>query len=308
MSATTRAARFRRALAISSGAVVVAVTAAACGTAAASTDPAVEQAQAAHHSHDAVALAAEDEAAGEETDSTEPAAATEEDPAAAAAEDEDKDGAEGEQQDEEEAKDGEKEEQEGEAEKKDGAEGKAPAKLDILGTNCGKSKLERHDGFQKAPRCVETSFGEVAAADKSPSLLITDAPRSVKANAAFDLVVSTRNLVRDRFLGAAVGGYYAESSFLNDDGIQRGHFHTACRLLPSLDEAPDAAPDPAFFLATQDNQGGAGENKVTVEIPGLAQTGTVQCAVWAGDGSHRVPMMERANQTPAFDVVRITVE
>src|SRR3712207_8007833 len=32
-----------------------------------------------------------------------------------------------------------------------------------------------------------------------------------------------------------------------------------------------------------------------------------QCAVWAGDGSHRIPMMERANQTPAFDTTRIEV-
>jgi hypothetical protein len=29
--------------------------------------------------------------------------------------------------------------------------------------------------------------------------------------------------------------------------------------------------------------------------------------VWAGDGSHRTPLMQRANQTPAFDSVRITV-
>jgi hypothetical protein len=40
---------------------------------------------------------------------------------------------------------------------------------------------------------------------------------------------------------------------------------------------------------------------------GLPATGLAQCAVWAGDGSHRLPMMQRANQTPAFDIVRITV-
>ena len=54
--------------------------------------------------------------------------------------------------------------------------------------------------------------------------------------------MSTRNLVRDRFLGAAAGGYYLESSFLNDEGLQRGHFHTACRILPNTDEAPDSSP------------------------------------------------------------------
>ncbi|MGE3286037.1 MAG: hypothetical protein AB7J32_08030 [Pseudonocardia sp.] len=180
--------------------------------------------------------------------------------------------------------------------------------LDILGTDCSNSDLEPHDGFQKAPRCVETSFGEVTSADKSPSLLITEAPNEVQVDQDFQLVVSTRNLKRDRFLGAAVGGYYAEASFLDENGIQRGHFHTACRFLPSTDEAPDAAPEPAFFLATQDNQGGAGEDKVTIDVPGQDQAGTLQCAVWAGDGSHRVPMMERANQTPAFDVVRIAVQ
>ena len=78
--------------------------------------------------------------------------------------------------------------------------------------------------------------------DKDPSLLITDSPRFVRANTAFTLKVSTRNLVRDRFLGAAAGGYYLESSVLTADGIQRGHFHTACRMLASTREAP--APDP----------------------------------------------------------------
>ena len=73
--------------------------------------------------------------------------------------------------------------------------------------------------------------------DKDPSLLITDSPRFVRANTAFTLKVSTRNLIRDRFLGAAVGGYYLESSVLKD-GIQRGHFHTACRMLSSPTPRP----------------------------------------------------------------------
>jgi len=179
---------------------------------------------------------------------------------------------------------------------------------DVLGTDCTNSELEPHDGFQEAPRCVSTSFGEVAAEEKSPSLLITEAPRSVPANQEFTISVSTRNLVRDRFLGAAAGGYYKESSFLDDKGIQRGHFHTACRMLERLDVAPDAAPEPEFFLATQDNGGGAGADTVKITVEGMPGPGTAQCAVWAGDGSHRVPMMQRADQTPAFDVVRIPVE
>jgi hypothetical protein len=187
----------------------------------------------------------------------------------------------------------------------------APATSDrpqILGDDCTGSSLDPHDGFQRAPRCVSTAFGEVAAADRSPSLLITSAPTRVKSGEAFTITVSTRNLVRDRFLGAAVGGYYLESSFLNSDGIQRGHFHTACRMLSSTDVAPDAAPAPAFFVATQDNGGGTAADSVTISVPGLPGRGTAQCAVWAGDGSHRVPMMERANQTPAFDAVRVTVK
>lgn len=183
-----------------------------------------------------------------------------------------------------------------------------PTGLDVLGTDCTNSDLPAHTGFQESPRCVATAFGEVAAAALSPSLLITDAPRTVAANTPFDLVVSTRNLVRDRFLGAAAGGYYRESSFLNAEGIQRGHFHTACRMLPSTDVAPDSEPAPAFFLATQDNGGGSAPDSVTVPLAKGLPAGTAQCAVWAGDGSHRVPMMTRANQTPAFDVVRITVQ
>lgn len=180
--------------------------------------------------------------------------------------------------------------------------------LEVLGTDCTNSDLEPHTGFQEAPRCVSSSHGEVASADNSPSLLITDFPATVAAGEAFDIQVSTRNLVRDRFLGAAAGGYYLESSFLNEDGIQRGHFHTACRILPSSAEAPDAEPVPAFFLATQDNGGGAEADQVVVPVSGgLDEPGTYQCSVWAGDGSHRTPLMQRANQTPAFDSVRITV-
>jgi hypothetical protein len=179
--------------------------------------------------------------------------------------------------------------------------------LDVLARDCSQSKLTPHDGFQKAPACVSTAFGEVAAAGNDPTLLITDSPRFVRQNTAFTLKVSTRNLIRDRFLGAAAGGYYLESSVLKD-GIQRGHFHTACRMLSSLRTAPAPDPVPAFFVATQDNGGGSTPDTVTVNIDkGLPTRGIAQCAVWAGDGSHRIPMMERANQTPAFDAVRILV-
>jgi hypothetical protein len=180
--------------------------------------------------------------------------------------------------------------------------------LDVLGTDCTNSQLEPHNGFEIAPACVQTSMGEVAAEEINPTLLITEAPATVAAGQDFTLSVSTRNLIRDRFLGAAAGGYYLESSFLNGEGIQRGHFHTACRILESTAEAPDPAPAPEFFVATQDNGGGAGADTVQINVTGLDEPGTYQCSSWAGDGSHRTPMMQRANQTPAFDSVRVTVE
>ncbi|WP_224403855.1 hypothetical protein [Pseudonocardia sp. ICBG1034] len=189
----------------------------------------------------------------------------------------------------------------------DGEKKGAQSALDILAVDCSGSRLTAHDGFQKAPRCVSTAFGEVADADRSPSLLITQAPTTVRPGESFRLTVSTRNLVRDRFLPAAQGGYYAEASLLNGQGLQRGHFHTACRILPDPGEAPDSSPDPLFFQATEDGGGGAQPDSVTIDVPGVEQTGELQCSSWAGDGSHRTPMMQRANQTPAFDSVRIEV-
>lgn len=179
--------------------------------------------------------------------------------------------------------------------------------LQILGDTCDDSDLQAHTGFQDGNRCVSTAFGEVGAAEQNPTLLITEAPETVRPGEPFQLRVSTRNLVRDRFLGAAAGGYYLESAFLTEQGLTRGHFHTACRMLTSTDKAVDPAPVPAFFVATEDGQGGAEPDTVTIQVPGLPQAGIAQCASWAGDGSHRIPMMQRANQIPAFDSVRIVV-
>jgi hypothetical protein len=185
--------------------------------------------------------------------------------------------------------------------------GQANNGLQILGNNCDTSKLPPHTGFQDAPRCVSTAFGEVSVAAKNPSLLITQAPRRVGVNQPFTLKVSTRNLVRDRFLGAAAGGYYLESAFLTADGLTRGHFHTACRMLPSTTEAPAPEVAPAFFVATEDGGGGAKPDTVTIQVTGMPAAGIAQCSAWAGDGSHRVPMMQNAKETPAIDSVRITV-
>src|SRR3954452_9848433 len=176
----------------------------------------------------------------------------------------------------------------------------------ILTDTCVDSKLPLHDGFQKGDRCVATEFGEVSSAANNTSLLITQAPRQVNVNTPFTLQVSTRNLIRDRFLAAGKGGYYVESSVLQG-ALVRGHFHTACRMLANTTEAPAPDPVPAFFVATEDGKGGRTPGTVTINVPGLPSAGTAQCASWAGDGSHRIPMTERANQTPSFDAVRIQV-
>lgn len=183
-----------------------------------------------------------------------------------------------------------------------------PAPIEIIGNSCEDSGLEPHDGFQLGNKCVSTAFGEVGEAANNPTLLITQAPLRVRVNRAFTIQVSTRNLVRDRFLPAKDGGYYKESAYLTEEGLVHGHFHTACRMLTTRRSAPDPAPVPVFFAATEDSQGGAEPDVVTVTVPaGLPATGIAQCAAWAGDGSHRVPMMQRANQIPAFDSVRIIV-
>ncbi|MGC4887954.1 hypothetical protein [Micromonospora sp. DT227] len=179
--------------------------------------------------------------------------------------------------------------------------------LNVLAKDCANSKLEAHNGFQNGNRCVSTAFGEVGAAANNPSLLITQFPNQVQRNQPFTLRVTTRNLVRDRFLAAGQGGYYLESSLLNDQGLVRGHFHTACRMLGSTRQPPNPQDVPAFFVATEDGRGGSQPDDVLIQIPGLPDSGLAQCSVWAGDGSHRIPMMERANQTPAIDVVRIQV-
>jgi hypothetical protein len=151
-------------------------------------------------------------------------------------------------------------------------------------------------------------MGEVPEQAKGASLLITRHPNFVRVNQGFSFTVSTRNLQRDRFLGAGAGGYYLESGFLNADGIVRGHFHSACQRLQSTNEAP--TPDRAqFFVATEDGGGGTTPDSVTINVPAnaLSAAGTYRCASWAGDGSHRIPMMQFANQTPAFDTFRLVV-
>jgi hypothetical protein len=180
-----------------------------------------------------------------------------------------------------------------------------------LATNCDNSVLAPHTGFQIAPACVETSMGELNEAAKNPSLLIVEAPDKVQRGRDFQLAISTRNLKRDRFLAAGQGGYYLESSLLDAAGLQRGHFHVACRVLVDGGNAAPSNPQdvPGFFRAVEDGGGSGVADTVTVVVTNNFKKGDlVQCAAWAGDGSHRTPMMQRANQTPAFDAVRIKVQ
>lgn len=185
------------------------------------------------------------------------------------------------------------------------------SELEVLGSTCeGNSSLSQHSGFQSDEAvCVPTEFGEQSAFEDNPTLLITGAPIEVEVGEDIVIEVSTRNLVRDRFLAAGQGGYYLESAFLNEDGLTRGHFHTGCRKIG------DEAPEPLRldsggvnrFVATEDGEGSDDSDTVKVTVKGFKYAGVVQCAAWAGDGSHRIPMMAFANVVPAFDAVRITV-
>ena len=180
----------------------------------------------------------------------------------------------------------------------------ALAAVEPLTRDCAISQLAEHLGFQDAPRCVVTSFGEVSAQAQNPTLLITAAPRVVQPGQDIVLTVSSRNLIRDRFLAAGQGGYYLESATLTG-GITRGHVHVACRSLGvNAAPAPDRQPS---FRAVEDGGGGAGVSSFTVTLPGLLTAGPATCAAWSGDGSHRIPMMQFANQIPALDTADLQV-
>ena len=176
-------------------------------------------------------------------------------------------------------------------------------------------RLSAHDGHPTgAAACVATPFGEQAAQENSPTLLIVDFPSTVRPGDDIALRVSVRNLVRDHFPPASHGGYLSEPASLNAQGLTRGHVHSACRLLASGQQAPP--PDRVTaFAAIEDGAGGAAPDTVEVHLPGRDAQGAVlfpagamvQCAAWAGDGSHRIPMGAWPDQVPAFDAVRITV-
>jgi hypothetical protein len=175
------------------------------------------------------------------------------------------------------------------------------------GPSCDNSTLPVHEGLQNGNLCVAVDRGEVPTAENAPSLLIVSAPQQIAVNTPFEIVISTRNVVRDFFKPAASGGYYANRSFLTEEGIIHGHVHTAIRPLLTTETAPDAAPVPVFFKATEDGLGGRDPDTFVVQVPGIATPGLYQIASWCGDASHGVPMAQRANQTPAFDAVRLIV-
>ena len=176
-------------------------------------------------------------------------------------------------------------------------------------------RLPAQDGHPTgAAACVATPFGEQAAQENSPTLLIVGFPSTVRPGDDIALQVSVRNLVRDDFPPASHGGYLAEPASLDAQGLTRGHVHSACRVLASGQQAPP--PDRVTaFAAIEDGGGGAAPDTVEVHLPGRDAQGAVlfpagslvQCAAWAGDGSHRIPMDAWPDQVPAFDAVRITV-
>ena len=176
-------------------------------------------------------------------------------------------------------------------------------------------QLPDHDGHPTtASSCVQTPFGAVSAQEKNPTLLIVAAPSTITPGQDIELRVSVRNLVRDDFPTSAHGGYLSEPASLTSQGFTRGHVHSACRVLPNAQEAPQ--PDRVTaFMAIEDGGGGAAPDTVEVHLPGrdvegrelFAAGSLVQCTAWAGDGSHRVPMDAFPNQMPAVDAVRINV-
>lgn len=179
--------------------------------------------------------------------------------------------------------------------------------LEVLATDCSKSTLQAHAGFQDGNRCVSTAMGEVTELAKNPTALIVDFPEDgVNVNQAFTVTISTRNIIRDRFLAAGVGGYYLETGLLNAQGFTRGHAHFGCRVLSNTNEAP-APTRSDFFVAIEDSAGSGTPDSIRVNVTGLPRAGTANCALWLGDGSHKTPMMQFANAIPGIDSVRFEV-
>jgi hypothetical protein len=181
------------------------------------------------------------------------------------------------------------------------------APLDVLATDCSKSTLAPHTGFQDGNRCVSTAIGEVGELAKNPTALIVDFPADgVAVNTPFTVTISTQNIIRDRFLGAAAGGYYLETALLNAQGFARGHAHFGCRVLSNTDEAPDPTRSD-FFVAIEDKAGSDTPDKITVNVSGLPRAGIANCALWLGDNTHKIPSMQFANEIPGIDAVRFEV-
>ena len=185
-----------------------------------------------------------------------------------------------------------------------GAQANDPATGDgdaPLSKDCGDSPLTVNDGFQKGNTCVAVDSGEVS--DKTPAVLITRAPRRVASGVDFQISISSRNVVRDRFLAAATGGYYAERSVLNPQGIQRGHSHVWVQDIGSGRTAPDADAAPLdFFKAVEDN----GDGDFTLTITAL-NPGNKKLCVNDADGSHRTAMTKAAKLAMPYDCVRLFV-
>jgi hypothetical protein len=179
--------------------------------------------------------------------------------------------------------------------------------LDILATDCSDSKLPAHTGFQLGNRCVSTAIGEVGELAKNPTAMIVEFPQGgVKVNTPFTLTISTQNILRNRFLAAGAGGYYAETDLLDAQGFATGHAHVGCRILANTNAAPDPTRSD-FFVAIEDNAGSDSPDKIVVNVPGLPRAGIANCALWLGGGSHKIPSMEFANEIPGIDAVRFEV-
>src|SRR6266545_8189230 len=104
-------------------------------------------------------------------------------------------------------------------------------------------------------------------------------------------------------LAAATGGYYAERSVLNPQGVQRGHSHVWVQDIGDGQSAPNADAAPLdFFKAVEDN----GDGDFTLTITGLT-AGNKKLCVNDADGSHRTAMTKAAKLAMPYDCVRLFV-
>ncbi len=166
-----------------------------------------------------------------------------------------------------------------------------------------------HDGFQKAPACVSTAFGEVRPSRQGPVAAHHRLPAAV-VRAEHRVHAQGQHQQPGARPVPRRGGRRLLPRELRAQ--RQGH---PARALPHRvpdavqPERPRPTPPrcPPSSWRRRTTAAAPPRTRCRSTSPVCRRRGIAQCTVWAGDGSHRIPMMERANQTPAFDSVRILV-